>query len=307
LRDTPGQITAGKSLGLDVVAYKDRSMYLGRYIGAPLVWDWQLISSEIGTPCQESVVNIGTEHIFAGYDGFYRYDGSRPTPIGNPLKEWYNINVSKSNRSRMLSVHDRDQSNIYFFYADSTDIVKQALVYNYKNDNWGKASLYEDMSLEASMEYEPGSIYIYDTFGDFWPTYDVLPDITYDSTFWNSASPLPAIFQNDHILYSMTSPPDGLEGHESSIVCNFIGDDNIYTFLDRIRVQFNSQDLSSASLEIGVCDFVGGTLSTTTDFFLQNNKFDILLTSKWFTPTFTFNGDYEITGFSINLTVEGSD
>jgi len=36
----PGRITAMRELGDDVVAYKARSMFLGRYVGPPIVWSW---------------------------------------------------------------------------------------------------------------------------------------------------------------------------------------------------------------------------------------------------------------------------
>ena len=38
LLDSPGDIRAGAALGSDIVAYKSTSMYLGRYVGPPLIW-----------------------------------------------------------------------------------------------------------------------------------------------------------------------------------------------------------------------------------------------------------------------------
>lgn len=40
LLDSPGAIRAGAALGSDVVAYKSSSMYLGRYVGPPVIWAW---------------------------------------------------------------------------------------------------------------------------------------------------------------------------------------------------------------------------------------------------------------------------
>lgn len=60
LLDSPGAIRAGAALGSDVVAYKNTSMYLGRYVGPPLIWAWQRIPGDIGCSGAESVVVVGT-------------------------------------------------------------------------------------------------------------------------------------------------------------------------------------------------------------------------------------------------------
>lgn len=89
LLDSPGAIRAGAALGSDVVAYKNTSMYVGRYVGPPIIWAWQRVPGDIGCSGAESVVVVGTQHFFIGPSDFYVFDGTVPRPIGAPVREWF--------------------------------------------------------------------------------------------------------------------------------------------------------------------------------------------------------------------------
>lgn len=308
LLDTEGRITAGKRLGSNVIAYKDRSMYIGTYVGPPFIWDWQLIPGDIGAPSNEAVVNINTAHIFPGYENFYYFDGSRPIPIGNPLKDWYNTNIDRTYKYKMQSLHDRNNSNVFFFYPDSTGTIQASLVYNYRADKWGKASLYDGRSLEATVEYLSGGSYTYDSLGDFYNTWDDLPtDIPYDSPFWTASTAQPAIFQEDHIVYSLTGDPINSDSAKTTIYGNYQGNDDEYSIAQRMRLDFIYKNLFSADLTLRTTDYVGDSLNSYGPYALVGNKFDFQRTAKWHTPLLTLKGDFELTGFQMTRQPEGED
>lgn len=305
LIDTPGAITGGKRLGQDVIAYKERSMYLGRYIGAPFVFEWQLLPGDIGCAVQEGIANVDTAHIFAGYENFYYFEGSRPISIGNPLKEWYNDNVDRSTRYKMQHLHDRDESNVYFWYADGDGTVRNALVYNYKRDVWGKAGVFVGNSIQATVEYLAGNAYTYDNLGTFYATYDDLPDIPYDSPFWTASTPQMALFQNDNFIYTLTGIPGNSSDEESSVTFNFNGDDEFYYFVSRVRVKFKNNDTDSVNLVLRNCDYIGGAVTTSDMYLMTNNKVDIQKSAHWHSVKLTFRGDYTIYEYSIDMEEEG--
>lgn len=306
LTQSPGPIRAGKRLGLDVVAYKERSMYLGRYVGPPFIWAWQLIPGEIGAPSQESVVNIDTAHLFPGFENFYYFDGSRPVPIGNPLKEWYNDNVTITYKYRMQTLHDRANSNAYFFYPDTDGVIMAALVYNYRADKWGKASLYEGRSLEAVLEYVAAGV-TYDGIGSLYATYDALPAIPYDSPFWTASTPLPGIFQDDHVLYSLTGIPENTRNAETIIQGNYSGNENNYSTLTRLRAKFIRDSKDSATLTLKTSDYIGATETNHGPYSMNGNKVDLQRSAKFHSPMLTFRGDYEITGYELEFEDDGMD
>ncbi|MFM2210180.1 MAG: hypothetical protein RIQ96_1823, partial [Pseudomonadota bacterium] len=140
LVDSPGRITALKRLGGSLVAYKDTSMYLGSYVGAPVVWQWQLIPGEAGTATQEAVIDIGDAHLFIGRSDFYAFDGSRPVSIGDGIREWFFANLNSAYRDRTVSLHDKANANAYWFFcAGGSSTPNACVVYNYRAKRWGRA------------------------------------------------------------------------------------------------------------------------------------------------------------------------
>jgi len=152
LLDSPGAIRAGGPLGSDVVAYKNTSMYLGRYVGAPIVWAWTRIPGDIGCSGAESLVVVGTQHFFVGPSDFYVFDGTVPRPIGGatfnststPVREWFFENLNPTYRDRIVGVADTARDLVYWYFPSKSSVtgaLDTQLVYNYRLDRWGKRSI----------------------------------------------------------------------------------------------------------------------------------------------------------------------
>ncbi|HEY6028805.1 MAG TPA: hypothetical protein VIV09_18090 [Pseudolabrys sp.] len=76
LRQTQGACTAGAILGNDVIAFKQRGVYRGTYVGGLVKWAWQLIDAEKGAWGPGCAVSANGKVYFVGNSGFYSYDGS---------------------------------------------------------------------------------------------------------------------------------------------------------------------------------------------------------------------------------------
>src|SRR3546814_16694511 len=88
-----------------------------------------------------------------------------------------------------MAVVDKPRDLIYWYYpsAASSGELDSVLIYNYRTDRWGKQA----RAITAALQYSSGQI-SYDDLGTLYSTYDDLPDIAYDSTFWLSDSQTPA-------------------------------------------------------------------------------------------------------------------
>lgn len=210
--DSPGAIRAGAALGSDVVAYKNNSMYVGRYVGPPIIWSWTRVPGDIGCSGAESVVVVGTQHFFVGPSDFYVFDGTVPRPIGGatfgasatPVREWFFADLNQLYRDRIVGVADPARDLVYWYYPStaSTDgSLDKCLIYNYRKDRWGK----RDIAVQAAVQYSSGQI-TYDGLGSLYALYDDLPNIAYDSPFWLSDSTVPGVIADD-TLYSLTGVP----------------------------------------------------------------------------------------------------
>lgn len=222
LVDTPGRITAGRALGNDFVAYKADSMYLGRYIGPPIIWSWQRVPGNIGCSGKNSVVVAEDRHYFIGPSDFYVYDGTEPVSIGEPVREWFFARLSPANRANVWGSVDEARGLIYWHYPEDVELTR-CLVYNYRTNRWGVW----DQLIQAPLQYSGDQI-TYDSLGTLYAIYEELPNIAYDSPFWLADSPAPAVFV-DRRLYQVTGEPT-----ESFYITGDFGDLTTYQMLSRV-------------------------------------------------------------------------
>lgn len=285
LVDTPGSITGMKALGHDLVAYKDRSMYLGRYVGPPGVWDFTLIPGEIGCSSQEAIADIGTAHIFIGFEDIYLFDGGLPKPIGSPLREWFFSDLDPAYRYRIRSAHDRANSLVYFYYprTGNSGGLNGCIVYHYKSDRWGVAH----RTIEATVEYVTGG-YTYNTLPI--TTWDSWPEVQLDSPFWTASTKYVAYIGTDHKIYSLT----GASASATMTTGDYGNEDN-YSLLSRVTLRYLAKP-TSATMTNYYQDEHGGAWTEDATITESSGRFDVLRSSVWHRVKFTFTGDFEISG-----------
>lgn len=306
LLDTPGPIRAGKRLGKEIVAYKERSMYMGFYDGPPVIWRWQLVPGEVGAVSQEAVVEATVNdvpvHIFAGFNDFYIFDGSRPVSIGKGIRDWWDANVPARFRYRTRALHDRGNSTVYFIYPESDGTLRYALALNYRTMQWGRADL---IGVQAVLEYVTQGV-TYHSLGTLYSTYNDLPtNISYDSPFWTSSTPVPAYFYNTDTLVTMNRTPDS--NTTSSFRCGFLGDEDRFRTITRIRPRMVSGIPSQGSCELHYGEIIDETSSTVVAYNNDKNKFDVMKESHWFSPEFSYSNNYRKTGFSMYFEEDGEE
>lgn len=301
LTSAPGPIKAGRRFGDNIVAYKERSMFLGVYVGAPAIWDFRELPGKVGALGQYAVVDIGTPenptHIFMGTNDFYQFDGSRPLPIPNPLKETVYGEMNRSFAYLCIGVHDPVKSLVRFYYPSSTSTLDKCVVYNYKTGRWGR----DDRSIEMALQYQSGGI-TYATIGSYYATYADLPSIAYDSSFWTAQNQIPAIFDTSHVLKSLNG-----QATASSLTTGDIGDDEVFSTLARIVPRW-IQKPTSASMTHYYRDNSGDSLSTGETVAMDSSgRFDVMQESRWHRLTLDFTGPVELGAAKETLIPGGSE
>lgn len=303
LTATPGPVTAAKRFGDGIAVYKNRSMYLGVYVGPPIIWAFQQVPGDLGALTNETVVNIGTpenpKHIFMGADNFYIFDGAKPVPIGtNRVKVQVYTALLQSRAYACAALHDRINSLVYFYYPVSDSALPdRCVVYNYRTDTWGQ----DDRQVEVPVEFVSPGI-TYDTLGNFYATYDVLPSTTYDQAFLSQALPVPAIFDTAHTPKTLTGASTS-----SSITTGDVGNDSQFSTLQRIRPRFMTAP-TSASMVNFYRNNLGDSLSTDmTTALSSSGAFDVLRDARWHRVRLDFVGDWEMSVMDAIAEASGSE
>lgn len=281
---SPGACTGLKRLGAQAVIYKARSMYLGTYVGAPEVFQWQLIPGEIGVANNEAVVSIGAAHLFVGFEDIYSFDGSRPTPIGAGIKEFFFADLNKSYAYRIEGIHDFQNQCVWWFYpSGASTTLNAAIIYNYRTQRWGRTS----RSIECPLTSVASAV-TYDGLATLFASYDLLPAISYDSPFWQSGAPILSVIDTTHTLNTLTGT-----AATWYITTGYIGDDAKVLTCTRVRPRYGSKPMT-ASMTAYSSMALGDVPTTGSTSDINGNRYDLIQSARWHQFNLTMTGDGEI-------------
>jgi len=237
----PGPITNAKALGDYVVAYKGRGIFLGSFVGSPVVWQWNLVpGSEAGCVGPEAACDIGVAHFLVGEDDFWIFDGTRPVAVGGGVvRQWFTRNCNQSFRYRCKASYDRQLDCVYVDYpsANSAGGCDSRLVFHVATKRWGRV----DADAQATLQFISPGVTI-DELGAYSSTIDGLPNVPVDSPFWSAGSRSSAYFDSNNRLVSRS----GVSG-VSSFTTGDLGDDDVVSMLDQFRIRFTSRPATATA------------------------------------------------------------
>jgi hypothetical protein len=233
-----------------------------------------------------------------GYEDFYRYDGSRPLPIGNPLKETVYAELNRSFTHACQALHDRRNSRVYFYYPSGSAITPdRCVVYNYKTGLWGR----DDRTIEAVVEFVAAGV-TYDDLGTLYATYDDLPNLSYDTAFLAAGFPLAGIFNTSHVLQT-------LDGNTTTctMTTGDYGTDEYLSTLTRVQPEYLTRP-TSAQMTNFHRDNIGSSLTQDQTVNMDSvGRFDVLRSARWHRATFSFTGNVEMSGLQAAMVEDGGE
>lgn len=296
---TPGALTAGLRLGEYAVAYKAKSMYLGQYVGSPVVWDWILVpGGEAGCVGKEALCDIDGLHFFVGQDNFWVFDGTRPQPVGNEkVRQWFFDQLDPQSSYKTKCVFDRQQNRVTIAYASrGSEVCDSALVYHVKSGQWGR----DDRTVQALLNYVSGGA-TFDTWDSYGATYDSLPQVSYDSQYWLSGGSAMSFFDPSNQLQSLTGEPAA-----SSFTTGDAGDDSQVSSLTEIRLRYAAGAAPTTATAFGLYKMNSGDSYTNGPSGAVNDgKFDLRQSARWHKARFDFTGTVKVTGIKPAIKATG--
>jgi hypothetical protein len=233
LNDLPGPITAGAALGDRFVFYKQRGIWLGENTSVPFVWEWGMVSKEVGTWGPQCLVVVDNKHYFVGNDSdFYMFDGQKVTSIGSGVREWFYRHASRDYLYKTLGFVDRERKLIYWGYVpagSTTGEIERFICFHHENGRWGKSG---DFHANVSTEFFADP-FTYDMlFAGM--RYDDAPNTQFDNVAPITRMWLPAFLRiSDGGLVQMYSGAP----QDSVLRTSYGGDDTAASLLRRVRAR----------------------------------------------------------------------
>lgn len=299
LLGSEGPITAAVKLGSDqIVAYKDRALFVGSYSGPPEVWVWRELPGW-GASGMNSVVNLGTAHFCVGADDIYIFDGNRPFSVAEgKVRQWFNDNCSGTYRYKTEVHYDRNNELIWICYVSegsSTGVLDRCLVYQLKTQQWGKS----DVTAETAFLFVQPTI----TFDGDSGTFDS-PTDPFDAV--SPGNRLMAYFNSSHVLVTLDGTPGA-----SSFTLHDVGDNERVTRLTRAQLQYMTAPTSASlsafyTMATGAAQGVGDSQSAYDVPASGGNFFPLRQTARWHRLKFNFTGLCRVVSYDAPLYPTGT-
>lgn len=302
LVETPGKITALKVLGEYIIAYKEKSIYVGRDAGSPAVLQFTLIPGEIGCASPNAIADIGSAHIFIGTQDIYIFDGNTVRPIGDPLRIWFFNDIDPQYINRTQALHNEKYSTVIFNYSKNgtSGALNGGIAYNYKTNTWGVAA----RAVNCPFEYTTGG-YTYDTLPIEGKTYADWPSISYDDAYWDASKTLIAFFGPDNKIYTVIDI-NASSTAQAYIMTGSYGDETNYTFLDHVKLRYLVKPANPVTMTHYYSNDLGGTWTEGQTITESNGRFDVLWSALWHKVKFNITGMFEVTGVAAEAKPDGS-
>lgn len=298
LDETPGPITGLAALGDYVVVFKERSLYLGTYIGPPLIWGFRRIGAFGGTPCQEAIIQTEMGLLYPSLDDFFIFDGSVPRPIGQGIRQWFFDRLDQIYmKTSLLSAYDPNRRLIFWWFpvtVEGSGEPTDCLIYDLKTGRWGR----KQWQIEAALVNWLAGV-TYDTIDDYYATYDDINDVTYDDPFWSQRSFSLSVFDTAHHLARLSGTPDN-----SNFTTGDVGNLRQITRVRGFWPYFYTEP-SACTVTPRTKATLGGTASEGSAATWAGGKADFMKTAHFHSFKFACSGDYRIVSFDAEIVPKG--
>lgn len=300
LTDIPGRITAARRFGDGIFVGKERGVYFGKYAGPPFIWEFITLPGDFGPVGQDACIQIGTSEqprlMYLGLDNFYMFDGARPYPIGELVRETFFRKANTAELGNSVMLHDVSRALVYVFYPlQDSEFPNAGVVYHYKSDRWGVVNL----SVRAAMNYATPAI----TFGAIDPAYTfaTIPNVPFGELFTSPGTLGTPAFINSSKQLRLLNGASG----SSYLVTGHYGDDLSYSFARRIKIRWIKQP-ASGKVEGYSQRSLGESLVKRSESNMQpDGRFNLNQSGRWHRFTFSFGGNWEMNDFTPDTELMG--
>lgn len=135
------QIVQAVQTRQEILIFTDLALYSMQYIGAPYVWSFQPMGSNISIISPNSVVTANNMTYWMGIDKFYVYSGKVDT-LPCALRRDIFDNINSSQGYQVYAGQNEGFNEIWWFYCSANaNIPDKYVIYNYVEGTWYNGTL----------------------------------------------------------------------------------------------------------------------------------------------------------------------
>ena len=120
----------------EILVWTDTALYSFQYVGAPAVWQTQILGDNISIISPNSMAVASGVVFWMGVDKFYRYDGRVSTQRCD-LRRYIFSDINLQQVDQVFSGTNEGFNEVWWFYCSvNSNVVDKYVIYNYQEDIW---------------------------------------------------------------------------------------------------------------------------------------------------------------------------
>ena len=139
----------------EILCWTDIAVYSIQYVGAPIVWQTQLLSDNTSIMGPNAATTAANVTYWMGKDKFYKYDGTVQT-LRCDLRRYVFDDINQSQAYQVCCGTNEGFNEIWWFYCSlNSTVVNKYVVYNYAEDVWHYGNMGRTAWLDATTTRYP--------------------------------------------------------------------------------------------------------------------------------------------------------
>ena len=139
----------------EMLVWTDSALYSMQYLGAPEVWNAQLMGDNISVASPDCAVYAGATAYWMGRDRFYKYEGT-VAPLVCTIRRYIFDDFNTEQYDQVVSGNNEAFNEVWWFYCSSGSTTNDRYaVYNYVENIWYYGSLARTAWLDSGLRAYP--------------------------------------------------------------------------------------------------------------------------------------------------------
>ena len=139
----------------EILIWTDSALYSMQYIGAPLVYRFEIMMDNISIMSPNAVATANNVTYWMGRDKFYTYNG-RVDTLPCALRQYVFEDINKDQAYQIFSGSDEGYNEVWWFYCSGTStVIDRYVIYNYLENIWYYGSLNRTAWLDSPLREKP--------------------------------------------------------------------------------------------------------------------------------------------------------
>jgi hypothetical protein len=146
----------------EIVVWSDSAIYSMQYVGAPAIWQSQLLGDNISIASPNAAATASGLVFWMGVDKFYKYDG-RVQTLRCDLRQHIFSDINTAQAAQIFAGTSEGFNEIWWFYCSAnSNSVDKYVVYNYSEDIWYYGTMARTAWLDSGLrDYPLAATYSY--------------------------------------------------------------------------------------------------------------------------------------------------